>query len=160
MTTKLNRLRTKLLKADRAFHDALAGSRDAVSLPRGFSQDDWERLCADRASAENAFSAAVWDQAKAQRDRFKNRKRLPTYVDGQRLREAMVKAAAKFDVLCELGPDLYTCDEWHELRAAAWLAAEKFEVAQERYQDDERQAAADARAGIVRVEDRHTVRHL
>jgi hypothetical protein len=154
MPNLILRLSTKLVKAERVLcrlWEATADPTPCFIRPDGISAEEYDRLCHIRFLAEQELETAIWDSAIAKRDRFRSRRGIPRVRDAIKLREQMYKAQTWVETLEGLGPRFYTAAEWHQARAAVWLAEEIYEIAEAKFRDAQRQARADKRAGIVRI---------
>lgn len=104
-----------------------------------------------RHDAALEYSDAVGARTHIARIKKDNSKRAPTASEGHKIKDAASKAAVHLHELCEAGPDFYTTREIIDARAAVVLTDALFEIAQEKFQDAERQGRADRAAGIVRT---------
>jgi hypothetical protein len=104
-----------------------------------------------RHDAALEYSDAVGARSLIARIKKENSQRVSTASEGHKIKYAASKAAVHLHELCEAGPDFYTTREMIDARANAHLTDALFEIAQEKFQDAERQERADKAAGIVRT---------
>jgi hypothetical protein len=105
----------------------------------------------DRVDCEHSYRLALRDFVWHRLARFAKTKRVPSTRDGLRLRDEMLEAQGKLDVLEDLAAfGLCTMREVCDARAALALADSQFQIAQHKFRDAKTQDEADKRAGIVR----------
>lgn len=126
------------------------GERHRAISP-GVTNAEYDGLLHKRHEAASIYSRALWQRVIAARDKFRNRVQPPRARDAIALREEMYDAEIHLDLLEKLGFDFSTERERIDAHARAWLARERYEIAEEKFQDHQRQARADRRAGIVRT---------
>ena len=160
------KLGDRLAAAECALANAWAADSDPTRWtlwPNSMPSEDFYLLCDLHFVAEGNYQCAVSARTSAARDKLRNRKKiLRSAKDAVALRGVMYSAEARVNEIEEIGREFYTDREVIDLRAAAWLARDAYEIAQTKFQDAQRQALADNRAGIIRVHHRRqpTVRHL
>jgi hypothetical protein len=105
----------------------------------------------DRADCERAYHLALRDRVWYALARFAKTKRVPTTRDGQRMRDEMISAQCKLDVLEDLAASgLCMMREVCDARAALAFLDSKFQIAQQKFRQARKQDDADILAGIVR----------
>lgn len=98
---------------------------------------------------EMEYGRAIAARDLAARVKAENRK-TPRANDAFKLRDAKYAAQDRLDLIEECRPEFATRRELLDANAAAVLAERLYEIAENKFQDAERQALADKRAGIVR----------
>src|SRR5690348_2692319 len=142
MAKSLSQLSADLSKAERDLDHAWATIVDPARCllrPDSISAEEHDRLCHARFVAERNYQVAVWKRAFAKREQFRNRKATPRACDAIKLRDQKYAAQVRFDELNDLGPEFYKKAEWHDARAAAWLAEELYDIAEAKFQEGQRQ---------------------
>jgi hypothetical protein len=124
--------------------------------PDSVPLEEYTTACDRLHAATTAYGAAAWDRARAARDKFRDRKSIPaTAKFAVKLRGDKYEAMYQLDAITERGYLYKTEREVIDANIVLWLADQKYEIAQEKYQSEEamrrRQNRADKAAGVVRI---------
>ena len=112
-----------------------------------------------RHTAEARYVRAINQRDAVERFKAQNRKSPLRASDAFALKDQMYEARIRHERLENLDKRFSTLRERIDAQAAAHHTADLFEIAQTKFQDAEREALADKRAGIVRYPASRIVRH-
>jgi hypothetical protein len=140
-TRAISHLATSLDQAERA---------ESIAFDEPISCEVYGCLSDRRHMAEARYVRAINQRDSAERFKAQNRKRLVRAADAFVLKDKMYQAGARHDRLESLGKNFSTVRERIDAQAAAHHTADLYDIAQTKFQDDQREAIADKLAGIIR----------
>jgi hypothetical protein len=114
------------------------------------SCEEWETIAHRKHVAKLAYADAITARNRYLRWKAQTSTRRVKAQERKPLEDAMFKAERHLDTLIALGSDFYTHREFTDANAAFTLASDLHDIAEKKFDIQEREARADKRAGIVR----------